>query len=120
MRSSISTVEKPVRRAKCRPAASGVMFPTGDPVGYSRVFTQSDDLEHVLQDDTWVHLAHRGQRMGAWLKAETIALAQSSVPVARFLHTSNAQSNAAIQSLNRRFGFRRTEVLREVQRGGRR
>ncbi|MDO5737447.1 MAG: GNAT family N-acetyltransferase [Propionibacteriaceae bacterium] len=93
--------------------------PTGEPVGYSRVFTQAEAQHHVMQDDTWVHSAHRGHRIAAWLKAENIALVQSMVPQARFLHTFNAQTNVAIQTLNRRFGFRRTEVLHEVQRGGR-
>ncbi len=93
--------------------------PEGEPVGYTRLFVQSSDRDHALQDDTWVHVAHRGHRIGAWLKAENVAFLQTTVPDARFLHTATAQTNDAMQSLNRRFGFRRTEVLHEVQRGGR-
>ncbi|WP_233557972.1 GNAT family N-acetyltransferase [Tessaracoccus antarcticus] len=93
--------------------------PDGEPVGFTRIYIQTSDPDHALQDDTWVHVEHRGHRMGAWLKAENLALVQAAAPEARFLHTSNAQSNDAILSLNKRFGFRRTEVLHEVQRGGR-
>ncbi len=66
-----------------------------------------------------MHAEHRGPRMGARLKADNVALLQSVVPDALFLHTSVAQTNGAMLSLNSRFGFRRTEVLHEVQRGGR-
>lgn len=95
------------------------MAPTGVPAGYTRIYIHKDDKNHALQDATWAHSDHRGLRMGAWLKAENIAFAQSVVPEALYIHTSNAQNNAGIQSLNSRFGFRPTDVLHWMQRGSR-
>lgn len=89
------------------------------PAGYSQVFASTDEPAHVMQDDTYVAPRHRGRRIGAWLKATNLAVLQRNLPEARYVHTWTAGSNSAMQALNARFGFRRVEVMHEVQSGGR-
>lgn len=89
------------------------------PAGYSQVFAATDETAHVMQDDTYVVPHHRGRRIGAWLKATNLAVLQCNLSDARYVHTWTAGSNSAMQALNARFGFRRVEVMHEVQRGGR-
>lgn len=89
------------------------------PAGYSQVFASSGEPAHVMQDDTYVAPRHRGRRIGAWLKATNLAVLQHSLSEARYVHTWTAGTNSAMQALNARFGFRRVEVMHEVQRSGR-
>jgi len=95
---------------------------TGDrePVGYSRVFLPRTRPADVQQDDTLVLHAHRGHGLGARMKTANLrslaALPAQHRQQRRWLHTYTEQGNVPMQAVNARFGFRRVEVLHELER----
>jgi hypothetical protein len=50
--------------------------------------------------------AHRGHRLGRWLKAETLRLALSREPRIAVVETYNAEENPYMLSINVDMGFR--------------
>lgn len=90
-----------------------------EPVGYSTLFVPRTEAVHLTQDDTLVLRAHRGHGLGAALKAANLRalVGLPSAARARQLHTWTALDNAPMLAVNDRSGFRRAEVLHEVQRG---
>lgn len=84
-------------------------------VGLSEMGWASEQPDALYQWDTIVLREHRGHRLGMALKLATLAAATSAVPVARRVHTWNAESNAPMIALNEALGFEVTEVLGEWQ-----
>lgn len=125
-REAVATTMQDVRTSEERMERSFVLLhalaldAAGVPVGYSSVFLPRDDPEHALQDDTLVLRADRGHGLGARLKAANLRGLAALLPAARlrrrWLHTYTAKGNVAMQTVNARFGFRRVEVLHELER----
>ena len=91
---------------------------TGEPVGYSTLFVPSTEPVHLTQDDTLVLREHRGHGLGAALKTanlRTLATLPAAATAQR-IHTWTALDNDPMLAVNDRFGFRRAEVLYEVER----
>ena len=88
-------------------------------VGYSTIFVPKTQPGQVYQDDTLVLRAHRSHGLGTRLKVANLRqLAGMPEPVdtaRRWLHTHTEQGNAAMQSINARFGFRVVEELHEME-----
>ncbi len=84
-------------------------------VGLSEMGWASEQPDALYQWDTIVLREHRGHRLGMALKLATLAAATSAVPVARRVHTWNADGNAPMIALNEALGFEVTEVLGEWQ-----
>jgi GNAT superfamily N-acetyltransferase len=94
------------------------LAPTGTPAGYTLIYLDRTSTEHALQDDTFVGRTHRGHNLGARLKIANLAQLAEHRGDRRWLHTWTAQSNAAMQAVNARFGFRVVEQLHELERAG--
>lgn len=87
----------------------------GEPVGYTLVFVARNAPEQAIQDDTFVLHTHRGHHLGTMLKVANTHQVRRHVPGSRWLHTWTAESNAAMQRVNARFGFRVVETLHEME-----
>ncbi|MER7070300.1 GNAT family N-acetyltransferase [Terrabacter sp. NPDC000476] len=121
---SVVDVER-IRTSDVRMAEQGwtkvrsvVLTAARDGAGYTELFVSAHDPDFVLQDDTLVDRAHRGQGLGAALKAANLRqLASLGERAAgrRWLQTHTEQGNVAMQRTNERFGFRRVDVLHECE-----
>jgi RimJ/RimL family protein N-acetyltransferase len=87
----------------------------GELGGYTLVYLPHDS-DIVMQDDTFVLSAHRGQALGLALKTAMVHTLADDRPERRTIHTWNDPGNAAMQAVNRRLGFRPVEVMLEMQR----
>lgn len=84
--------------------------------GYSQLLVPGHDPGEVFQEDTLVMPAYRGHRLGAAAKAANLRILADRYPDRRRLHTWTDPANGAMQHVNAAFGFRRIEVLHELQR----
>jgi GNAT superfamily N-acetyltransferase len=108
--------ESEERLARSYVALAAMAFDGDAPVGYTLIYIPRAEPEHVLQDDTYVLEAHRGHNLGVLLKVANAGQLRAHVSAPGWLHTWTATSNAAMQRVNARFGFRATETLHEVER----
>ncbi|GAA2155817.1 GNAT family N-acetyltransferase [Nocardioides koreensis] len=107
--------EERTRRAYHRIVAAARRREDGEMAGYSVVFLAHDDHE-ALQDDTLVMPDHRGHRLGLRLKLATLEVLGREHPDRRMLHTWSDRENHAMYRTNVAIGYRRAEVLHEMQR----
>lgn len=78
--------------------------------GVTDIFLRSWDPVVVNQGNTGVLPAHRGRRLGWWLKAAMARKIVDEVPEARIVRTGNAFSNAHMLAINDAMGFAVTSV----------
>ena len=90
-----------------------VLDATDSPVGFSSMFVTGED---VLQDNTFVLRAHRGNRLAALAKVANLRQLARHFPQARHAHTWTANTNDTMLSINSQFGFRAVETMYEVER----
>ncbi|WP_447646427.1 GNAT family N-acetyltransferase [Nocardioides zeae] len=76
----------------------------GEMAGYTVLVLQPDDTA-VYQGDTLVMPEHRGRRLGTLLKVTTLELLADDYPERTSVHTWVSTDNAAMQAVNRAFGF---------------
>lgn len=86
--------------------ASLVVAPDGSGAGMTRIDVHPERPQIAHQEDTAVVPAHRGRRIGRWLKAANLRLAQQAVPQIAVVQTYNAESNPWMLDINVRMGFR--------------
>ncbi|SMB91424.1 GNAT family N-acetyltransferase [Deinococcus hopiensis] len=79
---------------------------TGRLDGYSELGWHPDRPAIVSQGGTVVRPETRGLGLGRLLKAENLRLLLAENPGARFVRTTNADTNAAMLSINAELGFR--------------
>ena len=79
--------------------------PTGLLAGHTILEYQPENPEVVSQDDTLVLRAHRGHRLGMWLKAANLLAVPSVWPEAQRVYTWNAEENAHLLAVNVEMGF---------------
>ncbi|WP_169303921.1 GNAT family N-acetyltransferase [Arthrobacter sp. CAU 1506] len=79
--------------------------PTGDLVGHTVLEWFPEQPEVVYQEDTLVLRAHRGHRLGLWLKARNLQRVAESWPQGRRLYTWNAAENSHMLDINLALGF---------------
>lgn len=82
--------------------------------GYSLTYL-AHGTDHAIQDDTLVMPEHRGRRLGAALKAATLAIVQAEHPEREAIHTWTAPDNHAMYRTNTAFGYRPVERMHDVQ-----
>ncbi len=107
--------EERISRAYHQVVAAARRRADGEMAGYSVLFLAHDDLE-AIQDDTLVMPDHRGHRLGLRLKLATLDVLRREHPDRRMLHTWTDRDNHAMYRTNAAFGYRRAEVLHEMQR----
>lgn len=95
------------------------LTPDGLGAGYTEMFVSRHDPDFVIQDDTFVDRAHRGHRLGARLKRANLRnLAEHGRRTGghwRWVQTYTELHNSAMQHTNEAFGFRRVDVLHELE-----
>jgi GNAT superfamily N-acetyltransferase len=82
--------------------------------GYSLTYL-AHGTDHAIQDDTFVMPEHRGRRLGAALKAATLAVVRAEHPERTAIHTWTAPDNHAMQRTNAAFGYRPVERMHEME-----
>ena len=80
-------------------------LPTGLLAGHTILEYQPAKPEVVSQDDTLVLRAHRGKRLGMWLKAANLHDVPAVWPEAKRVYTWNAEENAHMLAVNVEMGF---------------
>lgn len=88
----------------------------GSPAGYTLVYPDRGDPDHVRQDDTLVLTGHRGRGVGTALKTANLRELDEHRDSRRLLHTWTARSNTAMRAVNTRLGFRAVESVHEYER----
>lgn len=86
--------------------ASLVVAPDGTGAGMTRIDVHPERPQIAHQEDTAVVAAHRGRRLGRWLKAANLRLARQAAPQIAVVQTYNAESNPWMLDINVSMGFR--------------
>lgn len=80
--------------------------PSGALAGFTMIEYPWDEPEALFQEDTIVLRAHRGHRLGMWMKAAMLQQIGGIRPDARRIHTWNAEENDHMLGINVALGFR--------------
>lgn len=89
------------------------LAPDGSPAGYTDLNHDPRQPTTIVQDDTLVTRAHRGQRLSAALKIAAARQLHELVPGTVWVDTWNAAVNAPMIAVNEAIGFRPSELLIE-------
>ena len=106
------TVERLLLRERFWAAKGGdivttlALAPDGEPAGASQIIVFHDRPQVAEQGDTGVVAAHRGHRLGRWLKAANLRRARDHAPAIEAVQTYNAESNPHMLAINVEMGFR--------------
>lgn len=79
---------------------------SGELVAYTCVDLPGDKPAVGYQEDTLVHVEHRGHRLGMLVKAENVRRVADHSPAVERMHTWNAGENEHMLAINVALGFR--------------
>lgn len=80
--------------------------PSGEISGLTEMGYLPGETGMIHQWMTGVRKRHRGRGLGKWLKGAMLLRIREELPQVRVVVTSNATTNAAMLSINRRLGFK--------------
>ena len=80
--------------------------PSGQLVGHTILERRAEKPQTVYQEDTLVLSAHRGHRLGMWLKAANLLAVPGVWPETKRIYTWNAEENRHMLDVNIELGFR--------------
>lgn len=78
----------------------------GEGAGMSTILLHPDRPSLAHQEDTAVVPAHRGHRLGRWLKAANLLAVLEAYPEVAVVQTYNAETNGPMLDINVAMGFR--------------
>lgn len=79
---------------------------TDEVAGITVLFVPQASPERPEQYTTVVLEAHRGHRLGLWIKAANLELLEAGFPQARYIDTWNADENSHMLAINTMLGYR--------------
>jgi GNAT superfamily N-acetyltransferase len=85
-------------------------------VGYSAAAVTNEHHHHVAQLGTLVDRGHRGHRLGLAVKVAQARVLGERFADKRFVHTTNAESNAHMVAINEALGFEIHQVFGDFQK----
>jgi GNAT superfamily N-acetyltransferase len=85
---------------------------SGDIVGLSHLYLADARPWIGFQGDTGVAAAHRGHRLGAWMKATNHLRLRRERPEVEVVQTWNASSNAPMLRINHALGYQPVRTIR--------
>jgi GNAT superfamily N-acetyltransferase len=83
--------------------------------GFTEVVVPAGAVKRAAQYDTAVVPAHRGRRLGIWVKAAMLDWLRAERPEIREIETDNADDNVHMLSVNEELGFRPLREYRDYQ-----
>jgi hypothetical protein len=79
---------------------------SGEVAGLTTIFVENGRPDQPYQFNTVVLSAHRGHRLGWWLKAANLARLEFHYPQAKHIDTWNANENEHMLAINTALGYR--------------
>jgi GNAT superfamily N-acetyltransferase len=98
-----------------RTVVTAARGPDGHLVGYTTMAVRATVAGYAKQDDTIVEPAHRGHRLGLWMKLANLELLAAEHPDVRRVGTYNADENRWMVAVNEAMGYRPRSRLVEWQ-----